>query len=142
MYKTILIPVDLGEAGSWTRALPVAVALCRAFGGRLHVMTVVPDFGMPIVGSFFPDGFEAQVMTDAEGQLETFVRDNVPKNIDVAAITAHGTIYDQILATARNIDADLIVMGAHRPDLKEYLLGPNAARVVRHYARSVLVVRA
>jgi len=41
----------------------------------------------------------------------------------------------------QKIDADLIVLGANRPDLKDYLLGPNASRVVRHSARSVLVVR-
>ena len=38
--------------------------------------------------------------------------------------------------------ATLIVIGAHRPDLKDYLLGPHAARVVRHAECSVLVVRA
>lgn len=32
-------------------------------------------------------------------------------------------------------------MAAHRPALKDYLLGPNAARVVRHSNCSVLVVR-
>ncbi|MEP3300223.1 MAG: universal stress protein, partial [Pseudoruegeria sp.] len=37
--------------------------------------------------------------------------------------------------------ADLIVIGAHRPDFKDYLLGPNAARVVRHSECSVYVVR-
>jgi len=33
------------------------------------------------------------------------------------------------------------VLASHRPDLKDYLLGPNAARVVRHADRSVFVVR-
>ena len=32
-------------------------------------------------------------------------------------------------------------MSANRPELKDYLLGPNAARVVRHSDVSVLVVR-
>jgi nucleotide-binding universal stress UspA family protein len=35
----------------------------------------------------------------------------------------------------------MIVMASHRPELKDYLLGPNAARVVRHAECSVLVVR-
>ncbi|MBT6187404.1 MAG: universal stress protein, partial [Rhodospirillales bacterium] len=30
---------------------------------------------------------------------------------------------------------------SHRPALKDYLLGPNAAQVVRHADVSVLVVR-
>ena len=36
---------------------------------------------------------------------------------------------------------DLIIMASHRPELQDYLLGPNAARVVRHANCSVLVVR-
>jgi nucleotide-binding universal stress UspA family protein len=35
----------------------------------------------------------------------------------------------------------VIVLASHRPELKDYLLGPNAARVVRHAKCSVLVVR-
>jgi nucleotide-binding universal stress UspA family protein len=38
-------------------------------------------------------------------------------------------------------EADLIVVGSHRPAMKDYLLGTNAARVVRHAHCSVLVVR-
>ena len=37
-------------------------------------------------------------------------------------------------------EADLVV-GSHRPAMKDYLLGTNAARVVRHAGRSVLVAR-
>ena len=37
--------------------------------------------------------------------------------------------------------ADLIIVASARPSLKDYLLGPNAARVVRHFNNSVLVVR-
>ena len=42
---------------------------------------------------------------------------------------------------ADETNADLIVMASHRPELKDFLLGPNAARVVRHANCSVLVVR-
>ena len=54
---------------------------------------------------------------------------------------ATGSIYDSILRTATSIDADLIVIGAHRPELKDYLVGPNAAKVARHAVQSVLIVR-
>ena len=36
---------------------------------------------------------------------------------------------------------DLIVIGAHKAQISDFLLGPNAARVVRHSKASVLVVR-
>lgn len=45
------------------------------------------------------------------------------------------------METAAKIGADLIVIGSHRPEMGDFLLGPNAARVVRHSKVSVLVVR-
>jgi len=59
----------------------------------------------------------------------------------VQHVIAHGNIYEEIIRTANKLKVDLIVMGSHRPALEDYLLGPNAARVMRHAAQSVLVVR-
>ena len=52
-----------------------------------------------------------------------------------------GTPKDQILNLAKVIDADLIIIASHRPDITTYLLGSNAAAVVRHASCPVLVVR-
>jgi nucleotide-binding universal stress UspA family protein len=49
--------------------------------------------------------------------------------------------YQEILKTAEAIQADLIVMGSHRPELSDYLLGSNTEKVVRHARCSVMVVR-
>jgi len=46
------------------------------------------------------------------------------------------------LTTAHEQRADLIVMASHRPELKDYLIGPNAAYVAQHAFCSVLVLRA
>lgn len=142
MYKDILLPIDLNHESSWSKALPCALALAKAFGARLHVMTVVPDFGMSIVGSYFPKGFEKTALEGANAALHEFTAKHLPKGVDCQHIVRHGTVYEEILDAAKAVEADLIVMGSHRPELKDYLLGPNAARVVRHADRSVMVVRA
>ena len=54
MYKSIMLPIDLGEESSWNSALPVAAKIAKDYGATLHFVCVVPDFGMPLVGSFFP----------------------------------------------------------------------------------------
>jgi nucleotide-binding universal stress UspA family protein len=141
MYKTILLAIDLNEPSSWEKALPVAVEQATAGGGKLHIVTVVPDFGMAIVGSFFPANYEKSALAEADKALDAFVAENVPAEIEVAHSVGHGTIYKEILATVERIDADLVVMASHRPEQSDYLLGPNAARVVRHAECSVLVVR-
>jgi len=141
MYRNILVPVDLSDKHSWRKALPTAISLCRAFEASLHVITVVPEFGLPMVGQFFPEGYEAKLRQQAARQLKEFVAAQVPDEIPTRRIVAEGKIYQEILKAAGAIKADLIVMGSHRPELKDYLLGPNAARVVRHAPCSVMVVR-
>ena len=141
MYRNILVPVDLSDKHSWRKALPTAVSLCETFQARLHLMTVVPAFGLPMVGQFFPDGYEAKLRQQAAKQLKDFAATQVPDEIESRRIVAEGKIYQEIMKAADVIKADLIVMGSHRPELSDYLLGPNAARVVRHAKCSVMVVR-
>ncbi|KZD09992.1 universal stress protein [Oceanibaculum pacificum] len=141
MYKHILFPVDLGQQASWRAALPVAVNLARQFEAKLHVLAVVPDFGMSIVGQFFPKDFEKKALEATNKELHAFVDREIPQDVPVQHIVTDGTVYEQILQLAEKLKIDLIVIAAHRPELKDYLLGPNAARVVRHANCSVLVVR-
>jgi len=141
MYKNILLPIDLNQESSWAKALPTAVEYCTTFGATLHVLNVVPDFGMVMVGTYFPDDFEEKAIEGARAQLHEFVRQNVPDGVSVQHIVGHGSVYNEILRVAAEIKADLILLAASRPELKDFLLGPNAARVVRHFDGSVLVVR-
>jgi nucleotide-binding universal stress UspA family protein len=141
MYQNILLTVDLDDEASWIKALPAAVAQAKASRARLHVATVVPDFGMPVVRGFFPEGFEGKVLAEVKEKLKAFCDAKVPSEINVKRIVKYGNVYQEILAVAEEIGCGLIVIGAHRPELKDYLLGPNAARVVRHASCSVLVVR-
>lgn len=141
MYHDILLTVDLSEAEPQIKALDTAVALARSFGARLHVITVVPDFGMSWVGTFFPKDYEKDAIANANRTLRDFVAKHVPDDIPVQHFVGHGTIYREIAQYADRSNCDLIVMSSHRPELSDYLLGPNAARVVRHARQSVMVVR-
>lgn len=141
MFKRILLSVDLEHESSWIKALPLALDLCKSFGAALHVLTVVPDFGMSIVGQYFPKDFEKEVGDKTLTRLKDFCAERVPENLFVQHIVGTGTVYEVILDMAKTVEADVIVMASHRPELQDFLLGPNAARVVRHANCSVLVVR-
>jgi nucleotide-binding universal stress UspA family protein len=141
MYKNILLPVDLGDPKSSREATSRAVEYAQHFGSTLRVMTVIPDFGMSIVGSFFPKGHEETMLEATRQQLHEFVQEHVPEGIQLQHIVGHGTVYEEVLRIAGEIGADLIMLGASRPLAGKFLLGPNAARVVRHAECSVLVVR-
>lgn len=141
MYKNILLAVDLNDETSWKRALPEAVELTRASDCKLNVMTVIPDFGMSIVGQFFPKNYEKDVSKKVMAALHEFVKVNIPDDIKVRHAVGEGNVYEAILNMAKEASCDLIVVSSGRDDLKDFLLGPNAARIVRHANCSVLVVR-
>ncbi|MCK5546025.1 MAG: universal stress protein [Rhodospirillaceae bacterium] len=141
MYKNILLAVDLNDEKSWKRAVPDAVELVRASSGKLNIMTVIPDFGMSIVGQFFPKNYEKDVAEKVLAALKNFVKSNIPDDIQVRHAVGEGNVYEAILDMAKEMSADLIVVSSGRDDLKDFLLGPNAARIVRHADCSVLVVR-
>ena len=58
-----------------------------------------------------------------------------------SAAARAGGIYHELLQEAADWNADLIVVGSHRPVMSDYLLGSNAKTIVRHAQCSVLVVR-
>ncbi|MEM7651770.1 MAG: universal stress protein [Pseudomonadota bacterium] len=141
MFKSILLCVDLNDPESSEKPCLAACKLAKDHGAELHVLNVIPDYGMPIVGSHFDagasEGMEGQVLT----AMEKWAKDAIDASLSPKLHTAHGTIYDQIIKFAAKQNCDAIVLGAHRPVLKDYLVGPNAARVVRHSTQSVFVIR-
>ena len=141
MYKKILLPLDLHEESSWKKAVPAAVELCTAFGAELHALTVFPDLPVGMYRLHLPDDTEHRLAEAAADGLDAFVAEHVPDAVPVFKHVRTGGIYRSILAAAEEIGVDLILMASHRPDMDDYLIGPNAARVVRHSAISVLVVR-
>lgn len=141
MYQDILYPVDITEENSWRDSLPIVLGLCASFNTRLHVLTVISDYGMSIVQQYLPSGSVQKVVDETSKALHAFVAKHIPSTVKVQHIVGKGSVYECIIKTAEQIHADLIVVSAHRPELKDYLLGPNAAKVVRHSNCSVLVVR-
>jgi len=142
MYKSILLPIDLNEKSSWEKSIPVAIDMAKTYGASVRVMTVIPDYGKSIVGSYFPADFSDKALADTSAALEKLVGDAFPADVTVESIARHGSVYKEVLEVADSTGADLIVLASHRPARSDYLLGPNAARVVRHAKQSVFVVRA
>ncbi len=141
MYKKILSAIDFSDESSWGKTVPTAIELCRSTGAHLTLLIVIPDFGMSIVSQHFPKDYAENALAETRTKLGVFASEHIPDGIKKTLMVSQGTIYEEIIRAAEKVSADLVVVASHRPSLKDYLLGPNAARVVRHFKRSVLVVR-
>jgi len=141
MTDHVLCAIDLTHATGEARVLKTAASLADTFGATLSVVTVIPDYGMSFVGSFFKEGTLKDAAQAASDQLHKFVSDTLPDVDGVQHIVEIGNVYEMILDAIDRSQADLVVLGAHKPDLVDRLQGPNSARVVRHAPCSVFVVR-
>lgn len=139
----ILCAVDINNTQEESYVLETAARLAQMDGAQLDVVAVVPDFGASVVGRYFEDHHVATARDTAGKLLNEFCQEVLGARVNekLRHIIAVGTVYEEVLKAAQFGSADLIVIGAHRPDLKDYLIGPNASRVVRHAACSVYVVR-
>jgi universal stress protein F len=136
MYKTILVPVQLGD-GEHGKA---RIAMARKIGGKkarvivAHIIEEIPAF----VATNLPAGILEKSHTTALRETKAMA-EAVDPTAEVEVRTGHAAT--TILVMAEEAGADLIIVGSHRPGLQDYLLGSTAARVVRHSNCSVLVVR-
>lgn len=142
MFKHILVPVDMNEPAFSEEAMQFALREARLNQGEIHVMTVLPGVGSPLVANYF----EPEALERARGavktQLEEFVAYQAPDDVKHSLSVHEGHPANRILSHARAMNADLIVMTAHhRGHLESALLGSNSSRVVERADCSVLILR-
>jgi nucleotide-binding universal stress UspA family protein len=140
MFKSIIVPIDIAQPSSWKAALPKAIELARTSGGIVTVVTVVRDIRAMLEGVHF--SFQVEIMmSKARDKLGKIVSGYRGGNVALEEEVRFGSIGHEILETAREKKADLILMASHQPGLRDYLIGPNAAHVAHHANCSVLVLR-
>tara|TARA_R110002096_G_scaffold398189_2_gene594245 strand:+ start:100 stop:537 length:438 start_codon:yes stop_codon:yes gene_type:complete len=142
MTKSILIAIDLTADASWKHALPKAVELARFYKAELHVTYVLPDVGSKLVADFFPPDFHRKAIARAQAELEALTAAQIPADVTVKLHLRHGEVHDEVLSVIGESGADLVIMASHAPDnVREFLVGSQADRLVRRSPVSVLVVR-
>lgn len=135
MYNTILVPTDFAHEDQTIQSLKQAEKL--AGNGRivlLHVVDQIPAYALIEL----PDNVAVDQIKHAREELQKIAKEaGVHADVEVRK----GRSYNQIIQSADEINADLILINSHRPGLKDYLLGSTAAKVVRHAQCAVLVER-
>jgi nucleotide-binding universal stress UspA family protein len=140
MFKKILVPVDLTEPELAKPAIDTAVAMARSSQGSLRIVNVLPMTPV-MLAEYVPPDFDVQQRKSAEDSLKQLVEESGLDPSRVSGTVRQGGIYHEVIEEAKAVDADLIVMTSHRPDMRSYFLGSNAGHVVRYASCSVLVLR-
>lgn len=140
MFKTILVAIDLEHHDHDRKVLDAAKAIADADGAAVHLLHVVAA-APAIISQYLHENFETMAASQTEKELAALGSELDLKSGKAAALIRFGTVYEEVIAAAESVGADLIVTGSHKPGVSDFLLGSNAARVVRHAACSVLVIR-
>ncbi len=136
MFKTILVPVDIGHTNESSNVINIAAAN-GTVDAQIILLNVVEDIPNWVAVEM-PDGFQKKSFELAQQELSKIANaSDVKTKIDIRV----GHPYQTILEVAKETDAELIIIASHQPGLQDYLLGSTAAKVVRHAGCSVLVVR-
>ena len=88
------------------------------------------------------DVVDTRWIKSGRNMLDSIRREKITTDINSISIVTKGKPWQQIIATATAVAADLIVIATHgRTGLKHVFLGSTAERVVRHAYCPVLTVR-
>jgi universal stress protein F len=140
MFKMLQVPVDLSDPDHYRDAVTTAASLASQYGATLRLITVVPPLpGM--VAEYLPAETHEQMLGETREKLEEIVGTLELGDGRAEIAVREGSVYHEVLEDAQEADVDLIIMGSHRPAMRTYLIGSNAARIVRHAPCSVMVLR-
>lgn len=149
MYSNIVCAVDGSELS--TKALRHALGLAAKTGGKVTAVTVTEPSIVLAPGAEIMMVDTSSIIADLEKAKAESAK-GILADAEAAAKTAGASVIgihianspaaEGILQAAKEIRADLVVMGSHgRRGLGRLLLGSQAAEVLAHTDLPVLIVK-
>jgi nucleotide-binding universal stress UspA family protein len=139
--RNILCPVDFSESSR--RALRNAILLSKRFHARLTVQTVFE----PLLSHYFGKGStpgeskEKFTVRRQQQEFDRFLRGFRLEEVSYKKLIRRGKPGDEILRTAHEVRADLLIMGSSgKTGLTRMLLGSTTEKVVRALPCSSIVL--
>ncbi len=152
MFSTIIVPLDGSDTAA--QALPPAREMAQRFGSRVRLVQVVDTGSASLAlganaasgGMTDPAAITGEVdarVEVAKGYLSAVVDELTEAGIIADYAIHDGPVAEDIIETAAESGADLIVMCSHgRTGLRRLVFGSVADKVVRNAPMPVLIVRA
>ena len=147
-FNTLLSPVDFSSYS--IEAATRAYELCRAVGGRLHMLhVVVPHHSLLPLIPLVADAErarelarEASLVEQAEAELARFKAERMENSPAVTTLALVGPPAARIREYAAQQNVDLIILATHgRTAVEHMLIGSVAEKLVRTAHCSVMVLR-
>jgi nucleotide-binding universal stress UspA family protein len=141
--KTILFPTDFSKSANFAWKLAILHAeRHRAKIVLLHVIHRMPQDYQWMIVAMTPAEIYETLKKQAMKKMARMVTEANARKIKTATLIRDGVPFAEIIACAKELKADMIIMGSHgRTALEQMLVGSVAEKVVRKAPCSVLVVK-
>lgn len=141
--KTILFPTDFSQGAR--AAMDHAVSLAQDYDAKLILLYVIQDISIAewyIPSSLSVTDLVEDMQKSAWKEMDKWGREAAGKVKDTEKQVVRGVPFVEIIRTAKERNADLIVIGTHgRTGIDHMLFGSTAEKVVRKAGCPVLTVR-
>jgi len=141
--KTILFPTDFSNGAR--AAMDHAISLAKDYQAKLILLYVIQDISIAewyIPSSLSVADLVEDMQKSASQEMDKWIADVSVSVKDVEKMIVRGVPFVEIIQTAKEKKADLIVIGTHgRTGIDHMLFGSTAEKVVRKAACPVLTVR-
>jgi len=138
--KNILVPIDFSDCSK--KALAYALPYAREFGANITLLYVARfDYAASEMDSSEAPVLEGAHLERAKKELLKITQ-KLPVGIKIKTVVLTGKPYQEIVAAARDLDSDLIIIGTHGAmGVEREFMGSTAERVARYANCPVLIVR-
>ncbi len=141
--KNILFPTDFSQGAR--AAMDHAVSLARDYNAKLILLYVIQDISIAewyIPSSLSVTDLIEDMQKSAWKEMDKWSEEVSAQVKDVEKLVVRGVPFVEIIRTAKEKGADLVIIGTHgRTGIDHMLFGSTAEKVVRKAPCPVLTVR-
>ncbi len=141
MLNKILVSVDLSTEAMTEKLCKAANDLAQKYDSEVKLLTVMPDYGMPLVASYFPEGAQEKLKEETKQKLNDLADKFF--TVPVKGKLRQGKRRTAILKAIEEESPDLVMMGCRRKKSRrnQRLLGATGTVVSDRAGCSVMIVR-
>ena len=142
MISKILVPVDIATSLTTQALLEAANDMALKFDAKVQIIAVIPDYGTPLVASFFPKHAQDEIKEETRKKVTELVAQYFTNEVKVAVMKSSKRV-NAILQVVDEISPDLVMLGCRRKNSRDEqrLLGSTTMAVTDRAPCSVMVIR-
>ncbi len=139
--KKIIVPIDFSDHSEY--ALKVAALLSNKTDVEIYALHMLDLQEVNLAqSSDFSQEKGIFFLKLAEKRIKKFLQKDFLEGVKVIPVIKHYKVFSEINAIAKEISADLIIMGSHGASgLKEFFTGSNTEKVIRYADIPVLILK-